>query len=502
MGKNNSNGEQNKIIKSGFSTVLQIVVASVSYVVIYLLVLNKLGKEQLGVWSLITAIPAVVAFLGSGVSGSLVRYIPIYLKNKEEENIQKIIYNGLVFNLVISLTLALLAFVFAIDILKFMFGLATIPVLYKQLFYCSIFTFLINFLSSVLLGALDGLQQIVLKNKIIICCSVVFCIAAAILIFNFDLIGLLYAQLLQAILVFITTFFVLQCKDLFKINFRKTDNDFLKLFYRYGGKLQYVSILNILFEPVSKFFLNRYFNLGVVGTYDIVNRIISLLRMLIVNSIQVIIPFVASKTETSTITLNIYAKSFRGALLLSSILFGGLITAGFSLIYGFEKINVNEFQVILIYLSIGYLINILSAPAYAIRLATGKLNYLITAQLLSTGLNILLFVLLGQFPQSFLMLLPTCLAVGISSAYIILSYQPTFDKSLKIIDKKDRHIYVASILFPLICIVISRYYFNIFALILVICFHALVMIFLVYKNDYLMNVIHILVKKEKNILNE
>lgn len=499
MKKYNLNGDGHKIVKNGFSSVLQVIVASISYVIIYSLVIFQLGRVQLGTWSIITAIPAVIAFLGSGVSGSLVRYIPTYVARKEKENINKIIYNGLIFNLALGLFLVLIAFIFATDILKFMFSSKIIPILYEKLFRCAILTFLINFLSSVLLGALDGLQLFVLKNKIIICCTISFCLIASLLLFNLGLIGLLYAQLIQAVAVFIATLFALYKGQFFKWKFNKIDRDFLRLFYSYGSKLQYISVLNILFEPATKFFLNKYFNLGVVGTYDLVNRIVLQLRTLIVTAIQVIVPVVAEKTEKDEIVSNIYTKSSTGALLLSSILFGGLISSGFSLVYLFKKIEIAEFQIILVYLTIGYLVNIWASPAYAIRLARGELRYLIRTQLLSTGLNILLFLLLAQYPNPLLMLFPTCLAVGISSAYIILSYKPTFDCLTTIIDKRDKYIYVTSILLPAICILISKFYFNLPLLLIVCCLHALMMIFLVYKNEYLRNVIYILVKKGNKI---
>lgn len=490
------NAEKNKIIKSGFSSVLQIIAASLSYAIIYLFIILKLGKEQLGIWAVITSIPAVVSFLGSGVSGSLIRYIPIYVVKKQEQFAIKIIFNGFVFNFGIGLLISITAFFFATPLLKFMFGINEVPALYLQLFYCALITFFINFLSSVFLASLDGLQKIVKKNKILIVSSLLFCIAGVFMIFNFKLKGLLYAQLFQALLVFFLSLIAIYRTSTFNFKYRNFDIKFLRLFYTYGGSLQYISILNILFEPITKFFLNRYFGLGVVGVYDLVNRIVSQLRMVIVNAIQVIVPFVAKEIEENNIAVqHIYQKSFKGALLLSVILFGLLISAGYSFIYVFEKIKIVEFQVILLYLTIANVINILSAPAYAIRLATGKLKYLITAQLISTGLNIMLFMCLGLNPYHEIMLLPTSLAIGLSSIYIIVNYQYTLKLKIQL-SSNDIYIAITSLSCPIICIVIASFWFNLTLLLGVATIHIAIVLLLAFKNDYLMQVIHILVGKK------
>lgn len=491
------NGVRNKIIKSGFSSVLQIIAATVCYVVIYAVVLLKLGKEQLGIWSVITSIPTVVSFLGSGVAGSLLRFIPAYIAEGKTVKAGQIFFNGFVFNIIVGAIVSILGFIFALPLLRLMFGIETVPPLYQELFTCAIVTFLVNFITSATLSVLDGLQEIVKKNKILIISSLVFCVIATVLISTFGLKGLLYAQLFQALLVCLLSLISVYRLQLFDLKKCRLQADVFRVFLIYGGKLQLISILNIFFEPITKFFLNRYFGLGTVGIYDLANRLVSQLRMLIVNAVQVIVPFVAKEINQKSAVENIYQKSFKGALLLSAILFGGLISAGFSVIYMFKNINVSDFQIMLVYLSIANIVNILSAPAYAIRLATGKVRSLVIAQVMSTLLNIFLFLLLGTNPTSILVLAPTGLAIVISSGFVIINYKRTLSRALAF-TTSDISILFASLVFPVICIFVAICWFNIYLLLLLVFIQIGVVVWLALKNEYLGQLKRILLQKTSN----
>ncbi|RZK56549.1 MAG: hypothetical protein EOO91_11860 [Pedobacter sp.] len=490
--------EKKEIIKSGFTSVVQIVITSLSYACIYWFVIAWLGKEQLGIWSIITLFPALASVLGVGVSGSLIRYIPSYLAQGKMKAISKIIINGIVFNLILGILIVALAFLFANPLLKFMFGISLVPHRYIVLYTIALVTFLINFINLVLLSALEGLQQIPLKNKILIGSALFFCCIAIPLIYLDGLFGLFYAQLAQSVFALISTFFMLRKTKLLRLTFSSFDFKIIKLFYTYGSHLQYISILNLFFEPATKFFLNRYFGLGVVGTYDLVNRIVSQLRLLIVSAIQIISPFVAKKSaaEHEEIT-NLYRKSFRGSLLLACILFGGLITASFSFIYLFSGIDIPTFQIIVIYSSVSMVINVLSVTPYAVAMGTGKLKQLTVMQALSTGLNMLFYLIMYNFRFPALMLLPTAASISISSLYILYCYRHVFAKISDLINFKDLFIYFASILMPLACIAASFYHFNVSLLLSIAALHALLIIYLVYKNQYLMNIASVIINQKR-----
>ncbi|HMI00866.1 MAG TPA: hypothetical protein VK541_00210 [Pedobacter sp.] len=486
--------EKDRIVRSSFFSILQIITTSLGYIGIYLLIIFTLGKEQLGIWSIITSVPAVMSFLGSGVSGSLVRHVPSYADRNQIIAINKLITNGILFNLLLALVIIIPALIFKMEVLGFMFGITIVPQLYINIYYITLLVFLINFVGSVNLSALDGLQLISLKNKLLICCSLFFCFNAFIFIYLFGLIGLLYAQLMQGLLVFSFSIFALYKIGRINLSLRDIDRKVIRLFYTYGGRLQYISILSMLFDPATRYFLNRYFGLSTVGIYDIVNRVITQIRMLIISAMQVITPFVAKRDKESSFDL-IYNKAFRGALMMCSILFGCLITASFSVIYLFKKVEVVDFQILVLYLSSANVINILASPAYFIMMGVGNLKYITISHFMSTTLNIVLFLCLGNLMAASIMVLPTFAATILSSVYVAVSFKKSYIKRSDILKRADLGIYLTSLLFPLICVAISYLHFNLIILITVAVIQSMTLLFLSLKNEYLREVIDIVLKR-------
>jgi O-antigen/teichoic acid export membrane protein len=65
--------------------VLSVVVA-LSQFIVYALINKYLGKEMLGVWSLVVAATSIGQISSFGFSNSMVRYLPeMFLNNKKEE---------------------------------------------------------------------------------------------------------------------------------------------------------------------------------------------------------------------------------------------------------------------------------------------------------------------------------------------------------------------------------------------------------------------------------
>ena len=83
---------KNIVVKNSVFSVLQIILSTLCYVVIYYLILHKLGKTELGVWSIITSLPIAISVFGSGVSGCVLRYIPVYNVQKDKKAFNEIIF--------------------------------------------------------------------------------------------------------------------------------------------------------------------------------------------------------------------------------------------------------------------------------------------------------------------------------------------------------------------------------------------------------------------------
>ena len=484
------------LVKNSLFSVIQIVTTSLCFVVIYYIIIKKLGKAELGAWSIITSLPTAISIFGSGVSGCILRYIPVYSAKNDEKSFNEIICNGLLFNLIFGGLIVLLGYLFSTPILQFLFSKKDFPIYYTDIFRLSLFTFYINFVSSVLLFAIDGLQLIHIRNKIMVIGSVSLCITAAIFIYFFNLKGVLFAQLFQSMLIALLSARIVMKNNLFHMKLFKVNREFFRLFLTYGQGFQAISLSVLLFDPITKYFLNKYFNLSVVGVYDLVCRIVVQTRTLIVSAIQVIVPMVSKSNEEGTLDMgNIYHRTSRGGSLLSFSLFSTLISFSMFAVHRLDPNHMSLFLYMSLFMAIAYHFNIIASTAYSILIGLGKLKEIIISHLLSTVINIILFLTLRNFLTDSLIVLPVSLSIILSSIYLIYAFR----KKMKIVPIKiapsDIRIISLAVITVVACILIVLLKVNAYFLLGLGLLHSIMMLAFMYYNDFF----QILVRKILNI---
>jgi len=76
-------GNENKVVKmqrrqiliNAIMSVVQIVVIGIVLFILYRFLLNTIGVEQLGIWSLVLATTSVTQIASFGLSGSVVKFV-------------------------------------------------------------------------------------------------------------------------------------------------------------------------------------------------------------------------------------------------------------------------------------------------------------------------------------------------------------------------------------------------------------------------------------------
>lgn len=478
------------VVKNSLFSVLQIVATSLCFVIIYYLIIRKLGKAELGAWSIITSLPVAISVFGSGVSGCVLRYVPIYAANRNRKAFNEIIFSGLIFNAVLGGILIFAGYLFSTQILQFLFSRTDLPHHYLSIFNLALVICYMNFVSSVLLYAMDGLQLIHVRNKIMIAGSSTLCISAALLISYFDLIGVVYAQFLQSALITLLVAITLSKNKLFEFKNFRVKKFYIRLFLTYGQGFQVMSLCILLFEPVTKYFLNKYFNLSVVGIYDIVNRIVIQVRTLVVSAIQVIIPMVSKGNEQGTLDIgSVYQKTNRGASLLSYCLYGTLLTLSMFAVRLVDPSHIKTYLFMALFMAVASHFNIITSTAYSMLMGLGKLKDLVISHLISTGLNVVLYLTLRNFLTDSLIVLPVSLSITISSLYLMYNFRKEFQLSRTQLSSSDLRIQslsIASMLMAIILVLVntSAYYF--FALFII---QGLAMLYLIFYNDFFQGLI-------------
>src|SRR5439155_11317626 len=123
----------------------------------------------------------------------------------------------------------------------------------------ALLSFWIVNLTSVLQGGLDGALRVDLRNLIMIGSSLLQVVLGVLFVHWKGIMGLAYAQVSQALIVFLTTWTVLRrWLPGLSLAPQNWDYEVFQELIGFGWKLQLTSITAMLFEPVTKALLARF----------------------------------------------------------------------------------------------------------------------------------------------------------------------------------------------------------------------------------------------------
>lgn len=451
---------KSKITFNALSAIIQVVIVGVIYLILYKFVLTQLGIELLGVWSLIIATTSVASLANFGISSSIVKFVSTYHTQKRKDLIDKLIFTSIIFIVTTYSLISLLIYFLGTRFLYLILEEDYIDIATTLLPF-SLLSLLINASSSVFNSAIDGIQKNYIKSYILIISSTILLLASIILTPKVGILGLVYAQVFQSIIVLFMTIYAFKRLAHFSFEFRWSwDKNIFKEIFNYGSKIQAASILEMTFEPITKFFLSKFGGLTMVGFYEMATRLIIQLRSLVVSATQVIIPVIAESKERNPDNINyIYTKLFSLIYYLSIVLTTLIVASApiISIIWigQYEKIFVD----IVIISSIAMFFNISSTPAYFNFMGEGKLNWIVFSILISYSLNILLGYSFGVYIGGISVVIAFNVALIINALLLLRAFHNMKNLKLQsLISNKDLILAFGSIL----CMAISNHTFHSF----------------------------------------
>jgi len=494
---------KNKLTINATSSMIQVAFTAILYFFLYKYLLNTLGVQQLGVWSLILSFSSIANLANLGLTSGLVKFVADYLAEKKEEKIGKLILTSFI-------SLALLFSIISLIILfgaKYFLHLV-IDEQFLELAYSilplSLGSLCINALSGVFTSVLEGYQKNYIRNFIYILSGMVMYIGTILLTPFFQLKGVAIAQFLQAIFVLVFSLvLMIQINPFNRIRYWKwSKKSFFELF-GYGLKFQAVSICQLLYEPTTKLLLSKYGGLALLGHYELANRLVNQFRSLLVSANQVVIPVIAQtvKIKSQEYRIDFYSKMNRIMLLftfpLSTLLI--LLTPMISFLWIGSLSDHFIYSVYI--LTIGYIVNIMSGPSFFSCMGEGRLNIPLLSHLIMALVNIALGCLFGYFWGGYGIIMAWGIALIIGSLVTIIFYQKRIQLSFgNIFTFNDWEIIVISlflivgsiILFTLDIIWLNNMMKTIFILVLSIILYGVVL----RKNDIIKTAKDFILKKK------
>ena len=430
------------------STILQVLVVGVVYLFLYKFLLESLGIEKLGVWSIILATSSIANLANFGITSGLVKFIADYNAKKNLKDIPKLIFTALVSIIILFLLIVIIIYFFSKVILGFVVEQKYLSLALEILPY-SLLCLFINSVGGIFTSTLEGFQKNYVKNFLFLFSSVFLLLSSYYLVPIYQLKGVAIAQVLQSVIILVgSLLFVINTSQLAIFNKWNWDYKIFRELINYGAKFQVISVFQMLYEPITKGLISKFGGLAVLGYYEMAARLVNQVRALIVNANQVMVPVVAHTNSTQKENLKeLYNKMmsitfFVNVLLISVLL---IFTPIISILWIGHWEPIFVFSMLL--LSTSIFVNILIGPAYFSCVGEGNLNLILKSQIMIGILNLILGYVLGYYFSGKGVIVSGASSVAISSFYLFYNYQKEKDIPLtNLFTKYNVILFVVSVL--------------------------------------------------------
>lgn len=375
--------------------ILSIVIA-LSQFIVYALINKNLGKEFLGVWSLVVAATSIGQISNLGFSNSLVRYLPEMILKNRKEDINKMIGTINFTNFILTLPLLILLYFPAIIYASYLLNPSQL-LIFKSIIPLSMGALFINNLFSVYSYLLDAMQKYYLRCVVQITGWILFLVLSIFLMPRYGLYGVAVAFFVQYLIQFTLVLLVVYFKKLLqKIAPFHFDKKSFQMVSSFGLKSQYISILVIFFDPLVKFFITKNIGLSATANYEIGNKIVMQARNLLVSANQVIIPKIVIQKEEGT--ENQYFKDILSKNILFSISAGmGLLLFAPLAVYFFSGKDDNTLMLCIIILNVGWVCNMITSVHYYSSIGLDKIGRLVLYHLVLSLMVVILYLFLNHY---------------------------------------------------------------------------------------------------------
>lgn len=386
-----------QIVLNAVTTSAQIACNAAILFFLYRFLVRSIGLNGLGIWSLVLATTSVVALANQGFSTSIVRFVAKYAARDAFDDVSALVQTAEL-SLGVALAVVLIAlYPVAQWALSLVLPHSSVGAAYAILPY-AVASLWINVTGSVLQAGLAGHELITECNYVDLGGSALYLLLSFAFVPRRGLLGLGYAQLVQAAVCFLALWILLKRRIPFLPMLPRTwSRTLFREMAGYGAHFQLITVSQSVREPVTKALLTKFGGLGMTGLYDLASRLVVTARELLVQSNQVLIPTISSLQERDPIVVPaVYEKSYRLIFYLAVPAFTSVVIMSplVSLIWlGHYEPVFMEFVALL---AVGWLVNVLSNPAYVVDLATGALRWVVVGCVLTAFLNAALGIVFGS----------------------------------------------------------------------------------------------------------
>jgi len=415
--------QKRQVLINAVTSIIRIIVIGVVFFILYRFLLNTIGAEQLGIWSLVLATTSVTQIANFGLGGSVVKFVAKYVAREEDKKVSGIIQTAAISVGAFVGLILLICYPIAKLVLRLVIPNESFPLAISILPYAFVALW-IMVVTSIFHAGLDGYQRIDLRSVLLMGGAILHLFLCFILAPIHGLVGVAYARVIQNITILFSSWFLLKrCLPLLPIFPLKWNKVLFKEIIGYGMNYQVISISSMFYDPLTKALLSKFGGLSMVGYFEMASKMIQQLRLLIVSANQVLFPAIANLKEKIPEKIkSVYLTSYQLVFYLALPLFSLIIVCTPII----SELWIGHYESIFvtfgILLAIGWFLNTLSTPAYYANLGIGELRWNVVGYIVRTLLNAILGFLLGMLYDGIGVVVACTISLAFGGSIIYLSY--------------------------------------------------------------------------------
>lgn len=470
------------LVINSFSGTVQVLITVVLVLFTIPIFVHQLGTELFGVYSLLLLIGNLSSLANLGINASLIKFISEQGKSTESD--YDIIVSLIILSTII-ICLSTLALFFEKFIMTNVLAIKSEFInnetigLYNYLILSNI----IMFIGQIGTAILDALQKIYLTNLFQLIYSFLYwglMLLALTLFSSLQYIGL--SIILTSLIWFLLVFFSVK-RFWRKLQFKGIKTNFYRVFKKnigYGIKVYTSSILNFLFEPLSKILLSNFVGIKEVGLFDIVLRIKTQAWNILSKLLYPIIPHISKERIFSKIKYFITDLEQKIVFIILPLII--LIVFG---AYPFVKLwigrDIELISVGIILLVPAHIAGLLLFPNYQFLMLKGYPGKTIILQAINSIVNVVCFFVLLPNYGYYAIILANFIAI-LSSTIVNMYYQKKYLGSFIFKNLQDLFKWIIIVItLSLVGIILTNIIKTNFSLIFVLVFMTFIVSILLFR---------------------
>jgi O-antigen/teichoic acid export membrane protein len=367
--------------------VAEVVTSAIVLFFLYRIIVGHLGVKALGIWSLVLATTSLGRLADLGTAAGLGRFVAIAGAREEREKTVSYVETAIITNFLLYLVIALLLWApayYALSLTTTGDALLTA----RALLPFALVSFVFIGMAGTTTGAIVGQQRSDQKSIITIFGLIVQLLGTVIFVPYGGLRAVAWAQNAQYVLVislgwflFLKNYHGAWC---FKFPHRWNKDIFREL-VGLGSKLQAATIVAFLYDPAVKFLMSSYGGLEALGFFEMAQRMVQQVRQIVVMPNQVLMPGFAHLMEREPEKISrLYHKAMTLSLVAGLMLLGTVALTSPIICYLWIGHIATYFVSFTTILAAGWFASLISAPAYLLGVAGGRIGWNICGHLVTT----------------------------------------------------------------------------------------------------------------------